>query len=120
MLDEGGVWRCPRGHDKDLEGVDAGGQCNVCRKELRPYGELRRSLVAGREFRGLQAPLPNLKQVRLDLGLSQQQLADLAGISREAVSMAERGLRNPGYTTRQKLLSVISPALARQRRLYVR
>ena len=40
-----------------------------------------------------------IKQLRVDLGLSQQALADKLGISKSSVNMYERGEREPGFET---------------------
>ena len=42
---------------------------------------------------------PGLRRLRLRRGLTQQQLASRAGITREQVSRLERGVHAPRYTT---------------------
>jgi transcriptional regulator with XRE-family HTH domain len=49
----------------------------------------------------------NLRRQRLSAGLSQEALADLAGLDRTYVSGVERGIRNPTV----RVLQVIAVAL---------
>lgn len=44
-----------------------------------------------------------LQRLRQDLGISQEELADRAGIHRTYVSGVERGIRNPTVTVLEKL-----------------
>lgn len=45
------------------------------------------------------------KQRRQELGLSQEDFSDKAGLHRTYISQFERGLRNPTYTTLEKIAS---------------
>ena len=47
-----------------------------------------------------------LKQLRLQKGLTQPQLADRLGISRSAISMYERGEREPDTTTMEAIAAL--------------
>jgi DNA-binding XRE family transcriptional regulator len=53
-----------------------------------------------------------LRELRLDAGLSQQELADRAGLTREAVSMMETGKRNPYPRTMRKLAGALGVTVA--------
>jgi transcriptional regulator with XRE-family HTH domain len=44
-----------------------------------------------------------LKRLRLERGLSQEELADLSGFHRTYVSLLERGLKTPSLTTLQRI-----------------
>lgn len=48
-----------------------------------------------------------VKQRRLDLGLSQEEFSDKSGLHRTYISQFERGLRNPTYTTLEKVASTL-------------
>lgn len=53
-----------------------------------------------------------LKAIRLEKGLSQQSLADLAGVSRSTVQHAESGLRNPTLIVCHALAAAMDVPLA--------
>lgn len=53
----------------------------------------------------------NLRRVRRDRGLSQEALADLAGIHRTEVSLLERGGRDPEMGTMLKLAATLGVSL---------
>jgi CheY-like chemotaxis protein/DNA-binding XRE family transcriptional regulator len=70
-----------------------------------------------RESRGqidrIQSPLgAALKRRRLDLGLSQEELANRAGLHRTYITDVERGSRNPSLDTIQKLAGALQVALS--------
>jgi transcriptional regulator with XRE-family HTH domain len=49
----------------------------------------------------------SLRQLRLEAGLSQEQLAERAGTDLSQVGGIERGLRNPSYTTLSRLATAL-------------
>lgn len=49
----------------------------------------------------------NLKRCRKDAGLTQEQLAHLAGLHPTYVSLLERGQRNPGFEIQLKLIGAL-------------
>jgi transcriptional regulator with XRE-family HTH domain len=49
----------------------------------------------------------NLRQCRKAAGLTQEQLAYLAGLHPTYVSLLERGVRNPGYEITMKLIGAL-------------
>jgi transcriptional regulator with XRE-family HTH domain len=53
-----------------------------------------------------------LRELRLDAGLSQQELAERAGITREAVSMMETGKRSPYPRTMRQLAAALGVSVA--------
>jgi len=70
-----------------------------------------------RELRGqidrIQSPLgAALKSRRLDLGLSQEELANRAGLHRTYITDVERGSRNPSLDTIQKLARALQVPLS--------
>lgn len=50
---------------------------------------------------------PNLRRCRKAAGLSQEELAHLAGLHRTYVGLLERGERNPGYGITVKLIGAL-------------
>lgn len=50
----------------------------------------------------------NLKRRRLDLGMSQEELAHRAHLERSYVSGIERGVRNPAIAVLQELAAVLA------------
>lgn len=50
---------------------------------------------------------PNLKQCRETAGLTQEQLAFLAGLHPTYISLLEQGKRNPGYEITMKLIGAL-------------
>jgi transcriptional regulator with XRE-family HTH domain len=53
-----------------------------------------------------------LRELRLDAGLSQQELADRASLTREAISMMETGKRKPYPRTMRKLAGALGVSVA--------
>jgi transcriptional regulator with XRE-family HTH domain len=49
----------------------------------------------------------NLKEIRLNKGLTQQQLADNIGVSRQQIVKWESGERNPKLSALKKLAKVL-------------
>lgn len=49
----------------------------------------------------------NLKAAREDLGISQEELADRAGLHRTYISGVERGVRNPTVTVLEKIAKAL-------------
>lgn len=49
----------------------------------------------------------NLKQIRLEKGLTQEQLAESVGISRQAISLYEMGIRLPDMITGDKIAEML-------------
>ena len=50
----------------------------------------------------------HLKQIRIDTGLTQEQLADLAGVSRQTIISLERGTYQPSLDLAFRLAHVLS------------
>lgn len=74
-------YECVNRHDKRKVGVTAKGYCLECKRK-------RERLYMARKRQGLPKPkptqyhkIPNLKQVRVNLGLTQVQLSVLSGVS---------------------------------------
>ena len=66
-----------------------------------------------RQIDRIQSPLgAALKRRRLDLGLSQEELANRAGLHRTYITDVERGSRNPSLDTIQKLAGALQVALS--------
>lgn len=55
----------------------------------------------------------NVRRLRLERGLTQEALADAAGLDRTYVSGLERGVRNPSLSTLSKLAAALDVPLAR-------
>lgn len=56
----------------------------------------------------LSSEFPRLiKQLRLEKGLSQEELSGLAGLDRTYISLLERGKRSPSLITIEKLTSAL-------------
>lgn len=53
----------------------------------------------------------NLKKYRREANLTQVQLAEDAHITREYVSLIERGLRSPGLATAKKICSLVGKSI---------
>jgi transcriptional regulator with XRE-family HTH domain len=53
-----------------------------------------------------------LREMRLDQGLSQQELAERAGTTREAISMMENGRRAPYPRTMRRLAGALGVSVA--------
>lgn len=49
-----------------------------------------------------------LKQLRIERGLTQQQLADILNISKSSINMYERGEREPGFETLEAIADVFN------------
>ncbi len=49
----------------------------------------------------------NLKQMRLEKGLTQEQLAESVGISRQAISLYEMGIRLPDMITGDRIAETL-------------
>jgi DNA-binding XRE family transcriptional regulator len=91
---------CEYGHDKTQVGVTHKGQCARCHVLLNRLYRRKREAASLMYIHGL-------KEKRLDLGLSQRQLADLAGIERKTISLIERGKRRSIAGTRKKIIGAI-------------
>ena len=52
-----------------------------------------------------------LRQLRLEAGLSQEQLAELAATDLTQVGGIERGVRNPSYTTLLRLATALETSV---------
>lgn len=50
----------------------------------------------------------NLKRIRLEQNMSQEEVAELAGLHRTYISFLERGMRNPSLLTVEKLGKVLN------------
>lgn len=119
LLDADGRWMCRHGHDKNVVGTANSGMCKVCYNRCKT--KYRHKNGYKREgYRGDPKAIPNLKIIRLNLGLSQKQLSRLSGVSKTTISHVEKGTRNAGYTTRRKLLEVLAPMLAKRREVGIR
>lgn len=59
-----------------------------------------------------QSVIERLKRIRLEQGLSQNQLAGKAGVVRSAVSMLEAGHRNPSLAMCHALAAALGVSLA--------
>jgi len=55
--------------------------------------------------------MPTLKEVRLQAGLTQEQLAQRAGVSASTIHFLERGAGQPRWETYQSLKQVLGDAL---------
>ena len=53
-----------------------------------------------------------VQRLRHDLGISQEELADRAGLHRTYVSGVERGVRNPTLTVIEKLAQALGVTIA--------
>lgn len=53
-----------------------------------------------------------VQRLRRDLGVSQEELADRAGLHRTYVSGVERGVRNPTLTVIEKLAQALGVTIA--------
>lgn len=115
LLDENGRWTCTNGHDKDEVGVYAKHMCRRCFIEHNTrYRHQKGYEKPG--YRGDAKPIPNLRQIREDLGLSLSELARMSRVAKSTLSRVERGLTGGGYTTRKRLLQTLGPILATKRR----
>lgn len=56
---------------------------------------------------GLAALGEAMRQLRQEAGLTQEQVADLAGTDLSQVGGIERGVRNPSYLTLQRLAAAL-------------
>jgi len=54
----------------------------------------------------------NIKRLRAEKGLSQEELADLAGLHRTYISSVERAVRNPTVTVLAKIAAGLGVPLA--------
>lgn len=74
--------------------------------------KMTRKVVINREGRGIQEggkglPLLNyLKKYRSELGINQTELGKLAGVSRQTISLIERGDYSPSVTLALKLAHI--------------
>jgi transcriptional regulator with XRE-family HTH domain len=62
--------------------------------------------------RRMEVDAVKLRELRLDLGLSQKELAERAGVTREAISMMETGKRKPYPRTMRKLSEALGVSVA--------
>ena len=53
-----------------------------------------------------------VRQRRIELGLSQEKLAELSGLDRTYISGIERGVRNPTLSTAERLAQALDVPLA--------
>jgi transcriptional regulator with XRE-family HTH domain len=54
----------------------------------------------------------NVKKKRLSIGMSQEEFGDKAGLHRTYISHLEQGLRNPTYTTLEKIAKALKCSVA--------
>lgn len=54
-----------------------------------------------------------VREHRLRVGVSQEELADLAGLHRTYISLLERGLRNPSLEVLAKLADALGTTMAK-------
>jgi transcriptional regulator with XRE-family HTH domain len=57
-----------------------------------------------------------IRELRLDAGLSQAELAELAHTTRQGISMIERGRRNPQPRTTRRLAEALGTTVAEIRK----
>jgi DNA-binding XRE family transcriptional regulator len=103
---------CVRGHLVVKVGRDVGGGCCECRRlrQRKPNSDLFF------EVRNPE-PIPNLREVRLRLGLSQRDLAELSGIpDRSVISNIEHRRRRASDQTRDKIIRGVLRAQKRIKR----
>lgn len=62
----------------------------------------------GKNVGAKKALAQNVLQLRMKMGISQEQLADMAGLHRTYVSGIERAVRNPTLENIERLASVLS------------
>mgnify|MGYP003309916560 CR=1 FL=1 len=68
-----------------------------------PYLSWRDTASAAKEAKGMKSI--RLKELRMEAGLTQQELADRLGISKQAVSMYELGNRRPAFDIAEAIAS---------------
>lgn len=57
-------------------------------------------------------PVPHLRRLREDAGLTQKQLASMAGVSEHAVYLFERGANAPSLATAQAMARALSTTVS--------
>lgn len=78
---------------------------NVVDKAYKPWYSFSRSENKGGEK--LKSVAERIKEARLALGMTQAQLAELAGVSESAIQMYEIGQRVPRDSVKAKLAEVL-------------
>lgn len=105
---------CLAGHDKRVVGVTSRGRCLQCNR-ISERERKRRDRRSKAEFRGDAEPIPNLKAVRIMLGLSQQRAASMIGIRPGYLYKLEKGQRRPASPVRDRIIAAYAPGLAERR-----
>jgi DNA-binding XRE family transcriptional regulator len=62
----------------------------------------------------------NVRRIRLDKGLTQEQYAELSGFTQQYISGLEVGRRNPTIVTHSPILSPVGPSGNRKGSVWVR
>lgn len=109
---------CKHGHDTHKTGrYLQGRQCKLCQRlsNRQVMRKLRRTPIDAQRLDPLE--VPNLRQVRKKLGLTQKQLAALSGVSKPHISSIERGTFKASSRVRDLLIAaVVDEGRARKER----
>ena len=105
---------CLAGHDKRVVGINSRGRCLLCSR-LYEKGHKRAERRSNPEFRGDAEPIPNLKAVRIMLGVSQQRAASMIGVHPNYLCRMEAGVRFPSSNMRDRIIAAYAPLLAARR-----
>ena len=105
---------CLRGHDKRVVGVGPHGRCNKCAAD-RVREKRRKKAQATGLARWDAVPFTQLRSVREDLGVSQRELAEVAGYNRSFIGDLETGRLKATRLAQQNILKAVVRIKADQR-----
>ena len=100
---------CKRGHDTYKTGrYRVGRQCKACQRisNRQVMRKLRRTPIDAQRLDPLE--IPNLRQVRKGLGLTQKQLSQISGVSKPHISSIERGAFKASSRIRDLLIAAVA------------
>ncbi len=80
-------------------------------RRSRAYRDARDEYARIRELRKTNPIAAHLRERRLELGLTQEQVADAAGTSHTAISRLEHGTHMPQLTTLRRIAGVLDEEL---------